>query len=141
LNPRCGLGLRLDRSVVANKRYPHPSEGRAATLGAARLRIHYGLTETTVHIIDEQPSPAIGHAKGARGLRNRAFVADGFKQKHLAGTDRPMPPKINAQRQLGVSHINTQASYGRRAPLDPPRGDIFIPGLLSIAYSLSCSPT
>ncbi|MGP0093737.1 MAG: hypothetical protein ACLPKB_27915 [Xanthobacteraceae bacterium] len=51
------------------------------------MRIDYGPMETTVHIVDEQPSPTIGHAKGARGLRNRAMVADRFKQEHLSGTD------------------------------------------------------
>jgi hypothetical protein len=45
-------------------------------MGAARLGGDNRLAEAVVHVVDQEPGPAVGHAEGDAGLGDRSGVAD-----------------------------------------------------------------
>ena len=119
----------LDGAIVADQFGAEPRQNRSAALRAAGLGIDHRMAEAPVHVVDQQPGPAIGHAERPACLRNRAGGANGFEQADLAGPDRPARAEIDPQCQFGVGHgVRSHSEAGRylrtgvfrSAPMLPP---------------------
>lgn len=67
------------------------------------------------------PGTAIAHAHGPACSGNGPGLADQLQQPHLAGTKRPVPVEINAQREPGHGRIRAGARGARADPGQPAR--------------------
>src|SRR5579864_292662 len=90
-------GLRLDRAIALHELTPEGRQPRPAAMRAAELGGHDLAAEIEIHLLDQHPSPAIGHAELAAGAADRTAIGHRFEQPDLARADRLAGPEIDAQ--------------------------------------------
>src|ERR1700681_1627469 len=90
-------GFPLDCAIALDELAAERRKPRAAAMRPAKLRRHHLATKVDIHLLDEHPSAAIGHAEVAPGAADRAAFRDGLKQPDLAWADRLTGAEIDAQ--------------------------------------------
>jgi hypothetical protein len=68
-------------------------------MSTAGLRFDYRIAKAVVHVVDQEPSAAVGHAELAAGLRDRPGLRDRLKQTNLFGAEGATAAKIHCHRQ------------------------------------------
>jgi hypothetical protein len=89
--------LGLDRAILVDQFRSKGRQGGAAAMASARLSGDDRLAEAVVHVVDQEPSPAIRHAECDAGFGDRSGVADRLQQANFSRTDRPIPAEIDPQ--------------------------------------------
>jgi hypothetical protein len=93
----CRVRLGLDRAILVDQSCSEGRQGGAAAMASARLSRDDRLAEAVVHVVDEEPCPAVRHAERKAGFGDRSGVADRLQQANFSRTDRPILPQIDAQ--------------------------------------------
>ena len=100
-----GMRLGLDRAVQVDRSRAEGRKGAAAAAAAARSGGDRRFTKAVVHVVDQKPGPAMGHAEPDAGLSDRSGVADRLQQANLSRADRPFVAKIDVQVSRAVATL------------------------------------
>src|SRR6266436_5932354 len=100
-----GMRLGLDRAVQVDRSRAEGRKGGAAAAAAARSGGDRRFTKAVVHVVDQKPGPAMGHAEPDAGLSDRSGVADRLQQANLSRADRPFVAKIDVQVSRAVATL------------------------------------
>ena len=132
----------FDASITFQDFSTELRQSSSAAASAAGCGGHYRLGEGLVHAVEQRPSPLLVYAHLTGGSRDRAGIADAFKQLRLAGADTSA--KFQDDADADASHVASIAwsasirhcgSHGRNAAKPPPRG-----GSVSVTTSIAwCS--
>jgi putative addiction module component (TIGR02574 family) len=95
----CNVRGGLDRAILVDQSRPERRQRGAAAMASTRLSGDDRLAEAVVHVVDQEPCPAIRHAELDARLGDRSGVADRLQQPDLTGANRPLPAEIDAQGQ------------------------------------------
>jgi len=76
---RRGVRLGLDRAILVDQSRSEGRQRGAAAMASTRLRRDDRLTEAAVHVVDQEPCPAIRHAEREAGFGDRSGVANCFQ--------------------------------------------------------------
>jgi len=99
------LRLGLDGAVALHHLLAEIGDRRPAAGPPAVLFGHDRLPEGPVHLVDQQPGAAIGHAHRPAGRGDRAQPVDQLQQPDLAGAEQPLGPQVDAQKQLSHRRV------------------------------------
>jgi hypothetical protein len=103
----CGVRLGLDFAILVDQPPAERRQSCAATVASARLGSDDGLAEAIVHVVDQQPCPAVRHAERDSGSGDRSGVANRLEQSDLARADRPVLAEIDAQGKPRRCHVGS----------------------------------
>src|ERR1700758_2861187 len=76
----CGERLGLDRAILVDQSRSERWQRGAAAMASSRTSGADWLSEAVVHVVDQQPCPAIRHAERIAGFGDRSGVADRLQQ-------------------------------------------------------------